>query len=439
MQRNYSNFEDPARARNLILEGARVVDPRLKLDAAVNLHVHDGILTVAPADVPADADVIDLRGHIITPGWFDLHVHLREPGREVAETVESGCQAAMNGGFTGVACMPNTDPPLDDVGRVQWVMEKAAKWPVDVSVIAAATRERAGKELVDMSELVEVGVRGFSDDGAPIRNTAVLRHAMEYANMLGARVFQHADDPDLSSGGAMNEGEWSTRLGLPGIPSVGETADVLRCILLAEYTGAAVHICHVSTKDSVQWIRWAKEHKLPVTAEVCPHHLFQTEESCKDFDTDYKMSPPLRTEADRMACLAGLVDGTLDAYCTDHAPHSWEVKMQEFDVAPFGVVGLETALGLAFTHLVPNVMDLAALLERTVYGPREILQQPIPQIANGAPANLTIIDPKAVWTVDPAKFRSRSRNSSFKGMTLKGSARGIVNRGFAVIKNGRSA
>ena len=438
MQRSYSNFEDPALARNLLLQGARVVDPHRDLDNVVNLHIRDGIVTVAPTDVPPDADVVDLRGHIITPGWFDLHVHLREPGREVAETVESGCQAAMNGGFTGIACMPNTDPPLDDVGRVQWVMEKAAKSPVDVHVIAAATRDRAGKELVEMSEIVEAGVRGFSDDGAPIRNSAVLRHAMEYAHMLGARVFQHADDPDLSSGGAMNEGEWSTRLGLPGIPSVGETSDVLRCILLAEYTGAAVHICHVSTKDAVQWIRWAKERNLPVTAEVCPHHLFLTDECCKDFDTDYKMSPPLRTQEDRLACLDGLVDGTLDAYCTDHAPHSWEAKMQEFDVAPFGVVGLETALALAFTHLVPDIMDLKTLLDRTVFGPREILKQPLPQIATGEIANLTIIDPAARWTVDPARFRSRSRNSAFKGVALKGAARGILNKGFALIKDAAS-
>ncbi len=416
-----------------------MVDPRRGFDEVVNLHVREGILAVAPAELPTDADVIDLRGHIITPGWFDLHVHLREPGREVAETIESGCQAAMNGGFTGVACMPNTEPPLDDAGRVQWVLEKAAKLPVDVHVIAAATRGRAGKELVEMSELVEIGVRAFSDDGAPIQNTAVLRHAMEYAHMLGAKVFQHAEDMDLCSGGVINEGEWSTRLGLPGIPAVGETADVVRCILLAEYTRAAIHICHVSARDSVQWIRWAKERTLPVTAEVCPHHLFLTEECCKDFDTDYKMSPPLRTEEDRQACLDGLADGTLDAYCTDHAPHSWEVKMQEFDVAPFGVVGLETALGLAFTHLVPNVLDLGTLLERSVYAPREILSQPVPQIATGEPANLTIIDPQAMWIVEPSAFRSKSRNSAFKGKTLRGIARGIINKGYVVVKESRSA
>lgn len=432
--RRYSNFDEPARVRNLVLENARVVDPRSGLDQVLTVHIRDGIVTVAPQQIPADADLLDLHGHIITPGWFDLHVHLREPGNEVAETILTGCQAAMNGGFTGVACMPNTDPPLDDAGRVKWVMEKGASLPVDVHVIAAATRGRAGKQLVEMSELVELGVRAFSDDGAPIANTAVLRHAMEYANMLGAKIFEHADTPDLSNGAAMSEGEWSTRLGLPGMPPVGETLDVLRCILLAQYTGAAVHICHVSTKDSVEWIRWAKSQGVRVTAEVCPHHLLLTEERCQEFDTDFKMNPPLRTEEDCAACLNGFADGTLDAYCTDHAPHSWETKAQEFDLAPFGIVGLETALGLAFTHLVSHRLDLSAFLERVVYAPRQILSQPFPKIVNGELANLTIIDLQTTWTVRPEEFRSKSRNTPFKGWNLTGRARGIVNRGFAVIK-----
>jgi len=435
MRSSYSNFEQPRRAANLYLAGARVVDPVAGLDQTLDLSIRDGVLTIAPPEIPKDADVIPLKGHIITPGWFDLHVHLREPGREVAETIDSGCQAAMNGGFTGLACMPNTEPPLDDAGRVQWVLDRAAPWPVDVHVIAAATRGRQGKELVEMSELHDISVQAFSDDGSALRNTSVLRHAMEYANMLGARVFEHCEDASLVSGGIMNEGEWSTRLGLPGMPTIGETLDVLRCVLLAEYTGAPVHICHVSAKESVEWIRWAKSKRLPVTAEVTPHHLLLTDESCKTFDTDYKMNPPLRGEADREACREGFRDGTLDTYCTDHAPHTWEAKMQEFDLAPFGIVGLETALGLAFTHLIPDVISLEQMIARAVYAPREILRIPIPRIATGEPADLTVIDPAANWTVDPASFKSKSRNTPFKGWSLTGQARGIVNKGYAVIRD----
>lgn len=433
MKNHYSDFERPARAGNLYLKGARVVDPGQAIDQQLDLYIQDGVLRECPPRPPTEADVIDLSGHWITPGWFDLHVHLREPGREVAETIASGCQAAVHGGFTGLACMPNTEPPLDDAGQVQWVLDRASHLPVDVRVIAAATRRREGKELVDMSELYDLGVRGFSDDGSPIRNTAVLRHAMEYAHMLGARVFQHAEDVDLAAGGAMNEGEWSTRLGLPGVPPVSEAIDVMRCILLAEYTGSAVHICHVSTRKAVELIRAAKAQGLPVTAEVCPHHLLLTDEACKDYSTDFKMSPPLRSEDDRLACLEGFADGSLDVYCTDHAPHAWEVKMQEFDLAPNGVVGLEVALGIALTHIVPRHLDLQTLLQRVVFAPREILREKPPKIGVGEAANLTIIDPEAAWTVDPGKFRSKSRNTPFKGWEMKGCARGIINRGYAVI------
>ena len=252
--------------------------------------------------------------------------------------------------------------------------------------------------------------------------------------MLGAKIFEHAEDGYLSAGGSMNEGEWSTRLGLGGIPVISEVVDVVRCVLLAEYTGAAIHVCHVSTKGAIDWIRWAKQRGLRVTAEVCPHHLLLTDEGCRDFDANFKMNPPLRSDEDRQACLAAFRDGTLDVYCTDHAPHPWEAKTQEFDLAPFGIVGIETALPLAFTHLVPQVMDLPTLLERVVYAPREILSQPLPKIATGEPANLTIIDPEASYEVNPASFRSQSRNTPFAGWQVKGMARGVVNRSFALIK-----
>ncbi|MBI5059865.1 dihydroorotase [candidate division KSB1 bacterium] len=433
MNPKYASIDHPAPARSIYFEGARLIDPRSGIDQAAGLLIRDGLISVNPQQIPEGTDRFDLRGHWITPGWFDLHVHLREPGREVAETIVSGCHAAMAGGFTGVACMPNTDPPLDNAGLVGWVRDQAKGLPIDVHVIAAATRERKGKELVDMSELVEAGVRAFTDDGSPIRSSAVLRHAMEYANMLGARIFEHAEDSELVQGGAMNESEWSTSLGLPGMPAIGETIDVVRCILISEYTGAAIHLCHVSTKESVHWIREAKRRGIRVTAEVCPHHLLLNDSACKEFDTNFKMNPPLRAEADRLACIEGFRDGTLDVYCTDHAPHPWESKAQEFDVAPFGVVGLETAMGIALTHFVPTMMDLNTLLERVVYAPRAILAQPVPSLVSGAPANLTLIDPDATMTVDPATFRSRSRNTAFAGWPLKGKAMGVVNRGLAYI------
>jgi dihydroorotase len=435
MTGNYSRFDVPARAANLLLKGARVIDPAIKLDQIVNLHVKDGVLHVISGEsVPSGADVIDLRGHWITPGWFDLHVHLREPGKEVAETIATGCMAAMNGGFTGIACMPNTQPPLDDAASVNWVRDQARGFPVEVNVIAAVTRGREGKELVDMSEIVEAGVRAFSDDGGPVKSSAVLRHAVEYSNMLGARIFEHAEDKYLADGGCMNESEWSTRLGVAGIPTIAEAIDVARCVLISEYTGGAIHICHVSARESVEQIRSAKERGLKVTAEVCPHHLLLTDEMCKTFDTNYKMNPPLRGEEDRKACWEAFLDGTLDVYCTDHAPHSWEDKTQEFDVAPFGIVGLETALGLALTHFLNKGMTLETLLDRVVYAPRRILAQDVPSIAEGKPANLTIVDPEHVWKVDPGTFKSLSHNTPFGGWEMKGRARGVINRGYALIQ-----
>lgn len=434
MTSKYSRFDKPEQAANLFLQGARVIDPRKGIDQVMNLHIRDGVLQASTNEVPAGADVIDLRGHWITPGWFDLHVHLREPGKEVAETIATGCMAAMNGGFTGIACMPNTQPALDDAAIVNWVRAQGNAFPVDVNVIAAITRGREGKELVEMTEIVESGVRAFSDDGGPVKSSAVLLHAVEYANMLGARIFEHAEDIYLAEGGSMNEGEWSTRLGISGMPTIAEAIDVARCVLIAEYSGGAIHICHVSAKESVELIRNAKKKGLRITGEVCPHHLLLTDESCKTFDTNFKMNPPLRGEDDRKACWEAFLDGTLEVYCTDHAPHAWEDKTQEFDIAPFGIVGLETALSLALTHFLHNGMSLPTLLDRVVYAPREILSQSIPSIVHGEAANLTIIDPTHRWTVDPAVFKSLSHNTPFGGWELTGRARGVIHRGKALIQ-----
>ncbi len=336
-------------ANRLQLIGAHIVDPSVQLDTIADLVIENGtIARIGNAEKIEGAERINLRGRLITPGWFDMHVHFREPGKEVAETVASGCQAALHGGFTGVAVMPNTTPPLDHAGIVSWVKSLAESFPVDMQVIAAVSKGREGKELVEMAELCEHGVRAFSDDGSPVASSWLLRHALEYADMLGAVICEHAEDRDLAANGVMHEGAVATSLGLPGMPAVAEALGVLRALLLAEYTGARVHICHVSTAASVEWLRWAKARGIRATAEVTPHHLLLTAEACSTYDTSMKMSPPLREEADCLACLEALADGTIDVIASDHAPHSFEEKASDFDQAPFGVIGLETSLGLCY-------------------------------------------------------------------------------------------
>ncbi len=425
--------------RLLHLKGARVVDPATKLDKVTDILIKDGkIAEVGFADDNPEAEKIELTGKMITPGWFDMHVHFREPGKEVAETVASGCLAALNGGFTGVAVMPNTSPPLDNAGIVGWVQAQAEPFPVELQVIAAVSKGRQGKELVEMAELCDSGVRAFSDDGSPVGSSALLRHALEYADMLKAVICEHAEDISLAEGGVMHEGAVSTKLGLPGIPSVAEVIGVVRALLLAEYTGAHIHICHISTAAAIEWVRWAKAKGIRVTAEVTPHHLLLTCDECTSFQTSTKMNPPLREEADRQACLEALTDGTIDVIATDHAPHPVETKEDEFIQAPFGIVGLETMLGLCLTHLCPKHLSLEALLERVVFAPRQVLGLPQPSITAGEEANLTIIDPDIDWTVNPEDFLSKSRNTPFAGWNLKGRAVGTISKGQCLMKGDRA-
>jgi len=374
-------------------------------------------------------EIVDLTGRLVVPGLLDMHAHFREPGREDEETIETGCQAAMAGGFTGVCVMPNTDPPVDDAEVVRFILDRAAGQLVDVYPIAAVTKGRRGKELTEMAELVEAGAVAFSDDGSPVVDSEIMRRALEYTSMLGVPVIDHCEDLSLSRNGVMNESFVSTELGLPGIPNISEEVVVARDLLLAKYTGGRVHIAHLSTAGSVELLRRAKNDGLKVTCEVTPHHFSLTDEAVRSYDANYKMNPPLRTAADVEAIKAALKDGTIDVIATDHAPHSIEEKEVEFSAAPFGIIGLETVLGLVFTQLIDTgVLTLPEAIEKMSVAPARILGCGQRRISPGQPANLTIIDPNARWVVDKMQFKSKSRNSPFHGWTLRGRVFGLVNK-----------
>ena len=374
-----------------------------------------------------EAKVFDLKGKIVAPGFFDMHVHLREPGREDEETVVTGCNSAANGGFTGVACMPNTEPAIDSAEVVNFILKQAKNHLVDVQPVGAATIGRKGEVISPMAELYEAGAVGFSDDGVAIKTASVLRRALEYSSMYRTPIIEHCEDETLA-GGAMNEGINSTLLGLPPLSSVAEDLIVGRDILMAEYTGGRVHIAHISSKRSVELVREAKSRGIAVTAEVTPHHFTLTDDAVKSYDTNMKMNPPLRTQSDLNAILEGLKDGTIDCIASDHAPHSIEEKEAEFQFAPNGIIGLETQIGLAFSELYhKKVLTLAQLIEKFAINPRKILNISIPELKEGEIANLTILDPDAVWTVDVSKFKSKSRNSPFNKRLLTGRAVGVIN------------
>jgi len=416
----------------LIFREARLIDPYSGLDETGDILIEEGNIAAIGKITDKYQTEIYLVGKIITPGLFDMHTHLREPGYEDKEDIISGCNAAAAGGFTGVACMPNTDPPADKSSIVDFILKRSAGLPIEVYPIAAVTVGRKGEKLTEMFDLEQHGAAGFSDDGSPVANSEIMRRALEYSRDLGAVIIQHAEDPGLFNG-VMNEGIISTRLGLTGIPSMCEDIMVARDLRLLEFCGGRLHFAHISAKETVDLIRAAKKKGLPVTCEVTPHHLFLTDEAVVGYDSDTKMNPPLRTEADRKALITGLQDGTIDCIATDHAPHQPEEKEVEFNLAPFGVIGLETALGLAISGLIETgLMDWLTLVERMSVAPRRILHLPQVCLKPGWPANLTIIDPAAEWQVDQFKFQSKSRNTPFKGWKLKGKAWGIYNRGMLV-------
>jgi dihydroorotase len=424
--------------KSVLIRGGRVVDAGG--ERAEDVAVEDGRIAAVVADgsdLSADI-VLDAAGCVVAPGLVDLHAHLRQPGREEAETVETGARAAALGGFTCVLAMPNTDPPVDSAGVAREVLELGRDACCDVRTSATITVGRQGAQLTPMAELAALGVRFFTDDGNGVQDGRLMRRALEYARGLGVTLAQHCEDDVLAAGGAMHEGAWSSRLGIPGQPAEAEELMVMRDIALARLTGGRVHFQHLSTRRSVELVAAAKAGGLPVSCEATPHHFTLTDESCASYDPVFKVNPPLRTEDDVAAVRTGLASGVIDCIATDHAPHPQEDKEQPFDQAPPGMLGLETALALALTHLDLPIVDLLALLSwrpAALLGAADRHGGPIEA---GRPANLCVVDPAATWTVDPAALASRSRNTPYAGMTLTGRVRHTLLAGEPVVVDGEA-
>ena len=420
----------------IVLRGGRLIDATGERSGDVVIGDDGRIAAVGP-DLSADR-VIDASGCVVAPGLVDLHAHLREPGNEEAETVETGSRAAALGGFTAVVAMPNTDPPVDGAGVVREILDLGKAGLCDVHVAGAITVGRRGEQLAPMAEMAGLGVRLFTDDGRGVQDSRLMRRALEYASGLGVTLAQHCEDESLAAGGHMHEGEWSSRLGIPGVPAEAEELMVMRDIALARLTGGAVHFQHLSTAGAIAMVRAAKAGGLRVTAEATPHHFTLTDECCAGYDPAFKVNPPLRTPADVDAVRAGLADGVIDAIATDHAPHPQEAKERPFDEAPPGMLGLETALALAITELD---VDLSAVLALLSWSPAAIARIDDTHggpIVEGRPANLCVIDPLATWIVDPSALASRSRNTPYAGRRLTGRVRHTFLWGEPVVVDGEA-
>jgi len=423
---------------DLVLKNATVVDAtgtRSNTDVAIA----GGIVTdVGPNLDATGAETIDATDCVVGPGLVDLHTHLREPGREEAETVETGTRAAALGGYTAVVAMPNTEPAIDSAAVVRQVLELGTKALTDVYPAGAITIGREGKQLAPLAEMAALGVRLFTDDGSGVNDTRLMRRALEYASGLGITLAQHCEDSALAHGGHMHEGEWSSRLGIPGVPAEAEELMVARDIALSRLTNAPVHFLHLSTRGSVELVRQAKAAGRRVTAEAAPHHFTLTHSAIESYDPTFKVNPPLRTDDDVAAVREGLADGTIDAIATDHAPHTQEAKEAPFDEAPPGMLGLETALALAITNLglpIERVLALLSWQPARIAGIDHVHGGPIEP---GRPANLVVIDPQQEWTVDRAATASRSRNNPFHGMTLRGKVRHTILRGELTVRDGEA-
>ncbi|HZK77138.1 MAG TPA: dihydroorotase [Candidatus Kapabacteria bacterium] len=417
---------------NLLLKNAHLIDPSLQFEeSGLDLEIRDGIISRIGRELKSDFESRDLAGAIVAPGFFDMHVHLREPGQEYKETIESGLDAARAGGFTGVCCMPNTEPPISDSIVVSYIKEKAAGHLVDLAICGTMTKARNGEELAPMAGLAKAGVRMISDDGSAVQSAEVMRRVFEYAKMFDLLVTQHCEEHSMTAGAAMNEGRISTKLGLPGWPSVAEEIIIARDLLLAEYVGGVrYHAAHVSTKGGVRLIREAKARGLAVSCEVTPHHFTLTENAVEQHGTMAKMCPPLRTQEDIDAIIEGLRDGTIDCIATDHAPHATHEKETDMVSAAMGIIGLETAIPLGLTHLVnAGHLTFSQYIDCCSTNPRKLLGLPKIQIKKGEPANITIFDPNKKWRFSVADIRSKSRNTPFIGEEFTGRVVGAINNG----------
>ncbi len=415
-----------AGVRDILLRGGRVLDPSAGRDEIADVLLRDGRVEAVASSLgaPDGADVIDCSGLFVSPGFIDVHCHLREPGREDVETVATGARAAAAGGFTAVCAMPNTEPVTDNQAAVGFIIRQGIRAEAArVYPIGAISVGQRGEALAEFGEMMGAGAVAVSDDGKPVVSAHLMRTALEYAQAFDIPVIDHCEEPTLARGGSMNEGMMSARLGLRGIPSEAEEIMVIRDILLARRTGGHVHLAHMSTAGSVELIRWGKDRGINVTAEVTPHHLTLTEAAVGDFDTSAKMNPPLRTEADVEALREALRNGTIDLVATDHAPHHYDAKEREFADAPFGIIGLETALALVVTELVDTgIIDFPTLVDRMSTRPARLFHLDGGTLAAGSVADVTVFDPAREWVVDPSEFLSKGRNTPYAGVKLRGRA-----------------
>lgn len=409
---------------SILIKNGRLIDPANGIDAQLDLFLDQGVVARVGKNLNDQADeVIDASGKLVTPGLIDIHVHLRDPGLEYKEDIASGTRSAVVGGFTAVACMPNTQPVNDNVAVTKYIINKTAEvGSCHVYPIGAVTKGLKGESLTEMGELSQAGAVGFSDDGRPVENGEVMRRALEYVKPFKVPIISHAEELSLVGGGVMNEGFVSTELGLKGIPWVAEDSMVARDAMLAEFTGGHLHVAHISTRGAVDIVRQAKARGIKVTCEVTPHHFTLTDDAVRGYNTNAKMNPPLRSDEDREAVRQGIADGTVDAIATDHAPHHFDEKNVEFNIACNGIVGLETALPLSLRLVEEGLIDLNRTIALLTCGPAEALHLPGGSLEVGKPADVTIIDPDLTWTVDLEKLASKSKNSPFGDWEMKGAA-----------------